>query len=90
MSITIRKEHASLLARGRNLPRYLADSRVPIYRKVAIVLAVIYIVSPVDAIPDMIPVVGWLDDLGVLGLLIGGLMRELDMYVMEGRGRPAK
>ena len=29
-------------------------------------LAVLYIVSPLDLIPDWIPVIGWLDDLGVL------------------------
>ncbi|MDB5034723.1 MAG: hypothetical protein JWQ98_1964 [Chlorobi bacterium] len=90
MSIQIKREHVSLVARLRNLPRYLTDSRISIYKKVGIVLAVIYIVSPVDAIPDVIPVVGWLDDLGVLAILVGSLMRELDHYVMEDQGRLAK
>ncbi len=31
--------------------------------------AFLYVVSPVDLIPDRIPVVGWLDDLIVLGVL---------------------
>lgn len=29
-------------------------------------LAMLYIISPLDLIPDFIPVIGWLDDLGVL------------------------
>ena len=30
------------------------------------VLAMLYVISPLDLIPDFIPVIGWLDDLGVL------------------------
>ncbi len=30
------------------------------------ILAMLYVISPLDLIPDFIPVVGWLDDLGVL------------------------
>ncbi len=37
------------------------------WKKIIIVLlAFIYVVSPLDLIPDFIPVIGWLDDLGVL------------------------
>lgn len=32
--------------------------------------AVIYVVSPVDAIPDIIPVLGWTDDIGVLAFVV--------------------
>ena len=35
-------------------------------RVIIAVLAMLYIVSPLDLIPDFIPVIGWLDDLGVL------------------------
>jgi uncharacterized membrane protein YkvA (DUF1232 family) len=30
-----------------------------------LVLALLYIISPVDFIPDPIPVLGWVDDVGV-------------------------
>lgn len=30
-----------------------------------LVLALLYIISPVDVIPDVIPVVGWTDDVAV-------------------------
>jgi uncharacterized membrane protein YkvA (DUF1232 family) len=35
-------------------------------RAVIAVLAILYVLSPLDLIPDFIPVIGWLDDLGVL------------------------
>ena len=35
-------------------------------RVIISLLAIIYVISPLDLIPDFIPVVGWLDDLGVL------------------------
>jgi uncharacterized membrane protein YkvA (DUF1232 family) len=35
-----------------------------------LVLALLYIVSPVDLVPDPIPVVGWIDD-AVVGLGAG-------------------
>jgi hypothetical protein len=34
------------------------------------VLACVYVVSPIDVIPDFIPVLGWIDDGGVL---VGGI-----------------
>lgn len=39
-------------------------------RALPILLGLVYIVSPIDAIPDFIPGVGWLDDLFVLGFLV--------------------
>ncbi len=53
---------------------YLAcrDERVPWYAKVAAAAVLAYAVSPIDLIPDVIPVLGYLDDLVVvpLGVLL--------------------
>ena len=44
---------------------YLAsrDRRVPWYAKAFVILIVAYALSPIDLIPDFIPVLGYLDDL---------------------------
>ena len=46
--------------------RLLLDERVPLWQKAIPVAAAVYLVSPLDLIPDMLPVVGQLDDLVVL------------------------
>ena len=48
------------------------DPRVPWYAKVVAALTVAYALSPIDLIPDFIPIIGYLDDLIIipLGLLL--------------------
>lgn len=43
-----------------------SDSDTPVWAKTAIYGALGYFISPIDAIPDVVPVVGFSDDLGVL------------------------
>lgn len=49
---------------------YLAyrDPRTPWYARVAAILVIGYALSPIDLIPDFIPVLGYLDDLIILPL----------------------
>lgn len=53
---------------------YLAarDPRVPWYAKVAAIAVAAYALSPIDLIPDFIPVIGYLDDLLIVpaGILL--------------------
>ena len=57
---------------AEQIPTVIPGTRQPLkmqakWKKIIIVmLAFIYVVSPLDLIPDFIPVIGWLDDLGVL------------------------
>ena len=72
----------------RKLPLYarlvwglLRDRRVPLRQKGLLVLLAGYIVSPIDVIPDFIPVLGQLDDVAVtllvLDLFIRGAPKEV-------------
>lgn len=69
------KALSSFKAWARNLKRdsvalYLAsrDPRVPWYAKALAVAIAAYALSPIDLIPDFIPVIGYLDDLILLPL----------------------
>ncbi|MCA9903008.1 MAG: DUF1232 domain-containing protein [Anaerolineae bacterium] len=50
--------------------RLLRDPRVPLWVKAIPFLPLIYLVSPIDILPDFIPVIGQLDD---LTLIVAGM-----------------
>ncbi len=62
------------------LYRYMMDSSVSWYRKSIVVGALIYFISPIDAIPDLAPLFGYLDDLGVITAVLKFLGSELVPY----------
>ncbi len=58
------------------------DARTPWYAKVLGVIIVAYALSPIDLIPDFIPVLGYLDDLLLLPLGIWLVRRMIPADVM--------
>ena len=64
---------------------YLAyrDPRVPWYAKLFGAIVVAYALSPVDLIPDFIPIIGYLDDMILLPLGIVIAIRMIPKAVME-------
>ncbi len=60
--------------------RYLRDPLVSWYRKAIVAAGLIYFICPIDAIPDITPLIGYLDDLGVITALLKFLGHELVPY----------
>lgn len=56
--------------------RLLKDPRVPRRSKVALGLAAAYVASPIDLVPEFIPVVGWADDVLVILFAIDSLIER--------------
>ena len=54
--------------------KILIDKRVPLKIKALPLLAVAYLLLPLDIIPDFIPIIGWLDDIIILLISIGVLL----------------
>lgn len=66
------------------LGRLYKDSRVPLAEKAFLVGAVIYVISPLDLIPDIIPFVGQVDDLYLVSLtMLRLLMRTPDEVIRD-------
>jgi uncharacterized membrane protein YkvA (DUF1232 family) len=59
------------------------DPRVPWYAKAWVALVVAYAFSPIDLIPDFIPVLGYLDDLILLPLGVVVALKMIPPQVME-------
>ena len=54
---------------------------VPLWAKSTILGALGYFIFPVDAIPDIVPVVGYADDLGVIALALASVSVHIDKDV---------
>ena len=67
------------IGRARALIRYFRDSEASILGKLFVFATVVYVICPIDLIPD-VPVVGWLDDLGFAGLATAWLARVIGKY----------
>ena len=73
-----------LLETGRLAWRLMRDPRVAGWIRYGIpALMLIYLVSPADIIPDFFPVVGQLDDLGVILFGMNLMVRFAPQYIVE-------
>jgi uncharacterized membrane protein YkvA (DUF1232 family) len=59
------------------------DKRVPWYAKLVAICVVAYAFSPIDLIPDFIPVLGYLDDLLIVPLGISLALKLIPPYIIE-------
>lgn len=50
--------------------------------KLGAVLLVAYLISPIDLVPDWIPILGWLDDITILAFAVPFLLRFMPPSVM--------
>ena len=55
----------------------IRDRRTPFHAKIIALSAIIYLISPIDLIPDFIPIAGYLDDLVIVPLLLHVAYRVL-------------
>ena len=87
-----RKLAAAQLARA--IPDVIAlcrglvrDPRVPFSSKVLVGAALVWVLSPIDLIPEFIPVLGPLDDVIVVGLVLRHLIKRAGVEVVHEHWR---
>lgn len=98
MNRSVRGVFAHLMRKAHDLKReilvlYFAgrDPRTPWYVKVLVGCVVAYALSPIDLIPDPIPVLGYLDDLLLLPIGIYIAVRLIPQEILSDcRARAAK
>jgi uncharacterized membrane protein YkvA (DUF1232 family) len=62
----------------RLIARLVGDPLLPRAAKIALAAAMVYLASPLDLIPDFVPLVGYLDDLLMASLIVDGLLNWVD------------
>jgi len=74
---------AYLMAMLRLIRAYYTGAyrAIPWQSLILIIIAVIYFVSPIDLIPDWIPVIGLIDDAFVVGLVLKSVKDDLDAFM---------
>ena len=61
----------------------MRKSETPWYAKLLAFLTVVYALSPIDLIPDFIPVLGYLDDVLILPGMVALTIRSIPAEVIE-------
>lgn len=65
------------------------DSRTPHFLRFFAIVVVAYAISPIDLIPDFIPILGYLDDLLIVPIGLLFIIRMLPMEVLVDSRRKA-
>lgn len=65
------------------LYRLFKDPRAPLAEKALVAGAIIYVVSPLDFIPDLIPFIGQVDDLYLVALVVLRLLSRTNGQVLR-------
>ena len=63
--------------------RLLLDPRVPRRSKITLGIAAAYVISPIDLIPDVIPVLGWADDALLVLFAIDSLIERAGPEIVD-------
>jgi uncharacterized membrane protein YkvA (DUF1232 family) len=88
--VTLRERARALKRDTLALHIAVRDPRTPRMARVLAVLVVAYALSPIDLIPDFIPVLGLLDDLILVPLGIALCLRLIPADVMDDARREAQ
>jgi uncharacterized membrane protein YkvA (DUF1232 family) len=72
-----------LLKRLKAIKYFLKDKNVPLRKKLIIIGGFIYLMSPIDLIPEPIFIFGIVDDILLWSFIIWYLKSELDKYWVE-------
>jgi uncharacterized membrane protein YkvA (DUF1232 family) len=75
---------------ARLLWRALRHPHAPGWLKLGVIGIVLYVLSPIDLIPDVIPVVGVLDDIVIVPLAIRWLLNRLPASLRADIGAGAR
>ena len=63
---------------ARLIVRLVREPTLPRAAKIALAAAALYLASPLDLIPDFIPIVGYVDDVLLAAVVVDGILNYVD------------
>ena len=78
---------------ARMVASLVRDREVPLAAKLFLGAAAVYLASPIDLIPDFLPVVGIVDDLLLAAIVVDGVLNHVDRRLVlrpTGRAIPSR
>lgn len=78
-----RGEIAKIWDQVMALWKFIQDPEAPWAGKAIAIGALLYLICPIDAIPDPIPVFGFLDDVAIIAMAVAKLANDLKKYLSE-------
>lgn len=67
----------------RGIWDFLRDAKTDWKPKALVVASIVYLIWPLDLVPDLAPFIGWLDDLGFVTIATGYLLHATNAYLKK-------
>jgi uncharacterized membrane protein YkvA (DUF1232 family) len=75
---TQRYRNTRLITHAKKLWNYFRSEKASKGQKIIILAGLIYLISPLDVVPDFIPFAGLLDDMGVAVFVLNYILKKVD------------
>lgn len=60
------------------IARLIGDPVLPRRVKLVLAAAIVYLVSPLDLVPDLMPILGYVDDVVIGAVVVDGILSHVD------------
>jgi len=77
----------SFIPYWKGLIKFFLDKNADWKPKLGVGLAVLYLIWPIDLLPDLVPFFGWLDDIGFGAVAAGYLAYAVKTYISDNEIR---
>ena len=74
-----RTGNQELAAKVKQFFGFFTSDKITMVQKTIIAVVLLYVVTPIDFVPDAFPVLGWLDDLTLLSMAMNYIMEQMGL-----------